>query len=87
MEWWKWVIFVGMLAIIWLGGFVAGRFWSAWRKSGIPIVGKLVIDDGDLYLSLDGIVDLNELLQYKAVTINLVKVEDKSAEKTAAKME
>lgn len=89
MEWWKWAIFVGMLAIIWLGGFAVGKFWSAWHKSGIPIVGKLIMDGDEIYLNLDGIVELNELRQYGAVTVNLVEVKshEESAEKTAANME
>lgn len=89
MEWWKLALFIGALFIIWIGGVAVGRFWSAWHKSGIPIVGKLILDGDEIYLNLDGIVDLNELRQYGAVTVNLVEVKgrEKSAEKTAANME
>lgn len=89
MEWWKLTLFIGALFIIWIAGFAVGRFWYAWRKSGIPIVGKLILDGDEIYLNLDGIVDLNELRRYGAATVNLVEVKgrDKSAEKTAANME
>lgn len=55
-------------------GFCIGRFIKAWRIGNIPIVGQLVIDDKDIYLSLGGVVDLNELRQHGEVTVNVVDV-------------
>lgn len=55
-------------------GFCTGRFIKAWRIGNIPIVGKIIIDGDELYLSLDGVVDLNDLRQHGEVAVNIVDV-------------
>ena len=69
-------------------GFITARFMKAWQIGNMPKVGKIIFDGDDIYLSLDGIVDLNELRKNKKpVVIGVTDVSTKSAEKTAANME
>lgn len=85
IEWMRLAIWIGLLVLLWIGGFVAGKFWSAWHKSGIPVIGKLVVDGEEVYLDLTGLDSLEDVRKYHMVSMSVLEV--KPAEKTAAKME
>lgn len=82
-------IWYAIAAIVVFGlGFITARFAKAWQIGNMPTVGKIIFDGDDVYLSLDGVVDWDELRKNKKpVVINVADASTKSAEKTAANME
>lgn len=88
MQFGEFVWYIIAAIIIFGLGFITARFMKAWQIGNMPKVGKIIFDGDDIYLSLDGIVDLNELRKNKKpVVISVADASTKSAEKTAANME
>lgn len=82
MSWIVGLLISGALVLL---GYLMGRFGKAWHKSGIPVIGKLVVDGEEVYLDLTGLDSLEDVRKYPMVSMSVLEV--KPAEKTAAKME
>jgi len=69
MTWWQYGLLFGIIALIWLFGFVGGKFSKAWKIAEQPEIGELVIVDNELYLHIYKQEYVDALEDGKRVTI------------------